>query len=194
MGLDKSAGLGDVGVGQDRVATSLKRSSLAKIAMTFSTPNGTTSILEAYRYVLADVAKPVPEPLSVRQAECLAWASKGMTSKEIGREIGISPSTVDTHLRVASAKLQVGNRRQAIRQMTNPDGCSKAFDECLPQASDLLSQSTASIGFFPPLGGSPNTLPIGTRLVMVGRVALLGTMALAAIVTTISGVVSILSR
>ena len=130
--------------------------------------------------------------LSDRQAQCLALASKGMTSKEIGRELGISPSTVDNHLRVVAAKMQVGGRRQAIRQLANSTGFPEAVAQDL--AAPLPTRPSKKIGLFPPLGGSANTLSAAERLKMVVRIALFATMALAAITTTISGVVSILGR
>lgn len=143
-------------------------------------------------YVLADNLKREREELSDRQAQCLALASKGMTSKEIGREIGISPSTVDNHLRIAAAKLQVGGRRQAIRQMASSTGYTEALIEDSPRT--FSPEKPPRTGFLPPVGGSVNTLPASTRLAMVVRISLLGTMALGAITTTISGIVSILSR
>ena len=144
--------------------------------------------------MLADKSKREREALSDRQAECLALASKGLTSKEIGREIGISPSTVDNHLRVVAAKLHVGNRRQAIRQFADSRDFTEALIRDVPKSSSPPEAPSTNFKLFPPLGGSNNTLPSSTRLAMVVRIALGGTMALAAISTTISGVVSILSR
>lgn len=143
--------------------------------------------------MLADITKREREELSDRQAQCLALASKGMTSKEIGREIGISPSTVDNHLRVVAAKLQVGNRREAIRKLKVSQDATEALILDAPDRPSPPSSAT-KMGLFPLLGGSANTLPTTTRLGMVVRIALAGTMALAAIVTTISGIVSILGR
>ena len=53
--------------------------------------------------------------LSDRQLACLAHAGEGMSSKEIGRLLGISPSTVDNHIHVAVAKLHARNRRHAAQ-------------------------------------------------------------------------------
>ena len=50
---------------------------------------------------------PVPEPaappgdwsaLTERQREIVRWAARGMTNKQIARQLGISPETVKTHL------------------------------------------------------------------------------------------------
>ena len=144
--------------------------------------------------MLADKTKREREELSDRQAQCLALASKGMTSKEIGRELGISPSTVDNHLRVVAAKLHVGNRRQAIRQFAGSRDFTEALIRDVPMSSYPPEAPSTKFKLFPPFGGSNNTLPPSTRLAMVVRIALAATMVLAAISTTISGVVSILSR
>ena len=51
---------------------------------------------------------PVPAPLdapgdwpglTARQREIVAWAARGMSNKQIARQLGISPETVKTHLR-----------------------------------------------------------------------------------------------
>lgn len=144
--------------------------------------------------MLADKTLREREELSNRQAQCLALASEGMTSKEIGRKIGISPSTVDNHLRIAAAKLQVRNRRQAIRRLTVSSDFTETLVEAVSDPPYLPGRVTAKAGLFPPLGGSVNTLSRSERLSMVVRIALAGTMALAAITTTILGIVSILSR
>ena len=144
--------------------------------------------------MLPDITKREREGLSARQAQCLALASKGMTSKEIGREIGIAPSTVDNHLRIAAAKLQVGNRRQAIRQLADAQGFTEALIQDGPDHAGSPEYAAGQTSLFPPLGGAENKLPWRARLIMVMRIALAGTMALAAITTTSSGIVSILSR
>ena len=53
-------------------------------------------------------------PLSPRQAHCLALAREGKSSSKIGRELGISPKTVDQHIELARVKLQASTRVQAI--------------------------------------------------------------------------------
>lgn len=58
--------------------------------------------------------------LTDRQLECLRLIGEGMSSKEIGRTLGISPSTVDNHIHTAVAKLHVRNRWQAA-QLLHPE-------------------------------------------------------------------------
>jgi DNA-binding NarL/FixJ family response regulator len=53
----------------------------------------------------APVPRPRAEPpgdwsgLTGRQREIVAWAARGMSNKQIARQLGISPETVKTHLR-----------------------------------------------------------------------------------------------
>ena len=67
-------------------------------------------------HVLDALSKPAPScaALSPREIECLTWASKGKTSWEIGRVLGISEHTAVFHLRNASTKLGTANRQQAV--------------------------------------------------------------------------------
>ncbi len=50
------------------------------------------------------------EKLSGRQREILDCVAQGMTNKEIGRRLGISPTTVKTHIRHMFDKLHVSRR------------------------------------------------------------------------------------
>ena len=54
----------------------------------------------------AEVPAPLPlaphgdwSGLTGRQREIVAWAARGMSNKQIARQLGISPETVKTHLR-----------------------------------------------------------------------------------------------
>ena len=53
--------------------------------------------------------------LTVRQRDCLRLVLQHMQSKEIGRELGISPMTVDNHFRSAIQILGVSSRLEAAR-------------------------------------------------------------------------------
>jgi DNA-binding CsgD family transcriptional regulator len=59
--------------------------------------------------------------LSRRQHQCLRLVGKGLTSKEIARQLGLSPSTVDNHVRLAMDKLNVANRMEAADLVGTPD-------------------------------------------------------------------------
>lgn len=50
------------------------------------------------------------KPLSTREAEITALAARGMSTKGISRRTGISPLTVDAHIKTAMAKLGVNRR------------------------------------------------------------------------------------
>ncbi|MBO9501600.1 helix-turn-helix transcriptional regulator [Brevundimonas sp. A19_0] len=63
--------------------------------------------------------EPIPNPkeplaLSQREAECLAWVSRGKSSSDIGAILGLSPRTVDSYLEKACAKLRVRTRIEAV--------------------------------------------------------------------------------
>jgi DNA-binding CsgD family transcriptional regulator len=61
------------------------------------------------------MARPDPPPLlRPRHRECLYWASQGKSSVDIGRLLGLSPRTVDEHLRSACRRLGVRTRVQAV--------------------------------------------------------------------------------
>ncbi|RZJ19138.1 MAG: LuxR family transcriptional regulator [Brevundimonas sp.] len=56
------------------------------------------------------------EPLSPRQEECLRLSAT-MSDKEIARELGLSPHTVNQHIRQATARLGCTGRREALRAL-----------------------------------------------------------------------------
>lgn len=57
---------------------------------------------------------PPQEPLSERELEVLALASKGLTNKEIGQKLFISDRTVQGHLRNIYEKLAANTRTEAV--------------------------------------------------------------------------------
>lgn len=56
---------------------------------------------------------PLPQ-LSERQAEILSAMSKGLTSKEIARQLGLQKDSVDKHVNALLAKTGATNRTQAV--------------------------------------------------------------------------------
>lgn len=130
--------------------------------------------------------------LSERQRQCLELVGEGHTSKEIGRRLGLSPSTVDNHIRSALERLNVSNRATAVRAMRamratgSADGTARAAS-----AIDLRSFSPFAL---PPLGGAVNNLSSRRRVWHIVQIALFGIMGMTASVITIAGLVNLFSR
>lgn len=55
--------------------------------------------------------------LSRRERECLRLVAQALSSKEIAARIGLSPHTVDDHLRSAKRTLEAPDRRAAARML-----------------------------------------------------------------------------
>ena len=64
---------------------------------------------------LAAQAWGVDDPLTERERDALRLAETGQSSKEIARNLGISPGTVRNYLHEAMQKLGVNNRIEAAR-------------------------------------------------------------------------------
>lgn len=116
--------------------------------------------------------------LSDRQIACLARAGEGLSSKEIGRLLGISPSTVDNHIHFAVAKLNAKNRWEAARLLQ-------------PERQQNGAKPTKLGRLVPPLGGSPNTLNIRGRLVQILAIGTISIIALTSFVILVLGAVAV---
>jgi DNA-binding NarL/FixJ family response regulator len=57
---------------------------------------------------------PTTTPLSKREREILQMVANGSTTKEVARDLGISPHTVKTHLERIFEKLDANDRAQAV--------------------------------------------------------------------------------
>lgn len=112
--------------------------------------------------------------LSDRQHVCLTQAGKGLSSKEIGRLLGISPSTVDNHIHAAITKLQAKNRWHAA-QLIDPN---RSNEDLGVEFGDAL---------LPPFGGRPNMAPAKRRLVEIVTIAATSLIAVTAAITLILG-------
>ena len=55
-----------------------------------------------------------PAGLTKREIETLRLIALGATDREVGRKLGISPSTAHEHFENAKAKLKVSTRAEAI--------------------------------------------------------------------------------
>lgn len=97
--------------------------------------------------------------LTTRQRDCLRLVLQHMQSKEIGRELGISPMTVDNHFRSAIQTLGVTNRLEAARLL---DSYERG------EASQRLTSQTRPVAPPPerPIMRSPATVGDGQEDVM----------------------------
>ena len=68
--------------------------------------------------VLQELRRPVPERvrLSAREEDVMRLTARGLSGPEIGRRLGIAPSTVKTHLRRVYGKLGVGDRATMVAE------------------------------------------------------------------------------
>jgi LuxR family quorum sensing-dependent transcriptional regulator len=58
--------------------------------------------------------RPLPPALSLRERECLQWASMGKSDWEIGEILSISEKTANAHIERAKRKYNVATRVQAV--------------------------------------------------------------------------------
>jgi DNA-binding CsgD family transcriptional regulator len=95
---------------------------------------------------------PAPDPLgrlTARQRECLSLAARHWTSKDIARQLDISPKTVDRHVEEAVRKLGAADRAAAVRLLLAAE-----VDAALP-ALPVVQQSQVGQGF-PSHGDNPH--------------------------------------
>lgn len=110
----------------------------------------------------------VAEELTDRQAECLRLTGDGMSSKEIGRMLGISPSTVDNHIHAAVAKLHARNRWHAAKLLH-------------PNRTEKTQESIDKARFLPPIGGKSNKEPAKRRFLQIISICFVAIIVMAAI-------------
>ena len=90
--------------------------------------------------------------LTARQRDCLRLVLHHKQSKEIGRELGISPMTVDNHFRSAIQTLGVANRLEAARLLDSyeRDGPSQRLTSqprpIVSTPETAIMRSPASVG------------------------------------------------
>jgi DNA-binding NarL/FixJ family response regulator len=66
----------------------------------------------------SDRRRAEPNPLSSRETEVLRLLAQGKLYKVIGAELGVSTSTIRTHLHSTYRKLGVADRAQAVLKAT----------------------------------------------------------------------------
>lgn len=65
---------------------------------------------------------PPPAPLSAREREVVRLMSRGLSSKEIARALGVSPGTVDTYRKRLMQKLRVHSATEVVRWAAESGG------------------------------------------------------------------------
>lgn len=125
--------------------------------------------------------------LTERQKDCLRLVAQGYTSKEIGRQLHLAPSTVDNHVLAATQLLDASNRAEAARSLASAETRQKMPSETVtlanPQLSGLLMSSAEAPGLtifgrriwsLPPVGGYRNELDATERTFRIMQVAVVG--------------------
>jgi len=79
------------------------------------------SYLTQHTFILPGNTPYVGDPISSlthRQIECAQFLVKGLSAKEIGRKLSLSPRTVESHLDVLKGKFRIKEREQLIKALS----------------------------------------------------------------------------
>ncbi len=138
--------------------------------------------------------------LTDRQKDCLRLVGKGFTSKEIGRVLSLSPSTVDNHVNGAIQAMQAPNRGTAARALTDFELGQKLPRQSgeLAELAVLREQSAqpeteeiapkgGSFLSLPPVGGRRNDLDGASRSLRILQVAAVAAVVSVALVILVAG-------
>ena len=99
----------DAGAG-GAILKTVKLPALAEAIRTVA--SGGTAISPEIQQIL-DETTPIP-PLSARQGEILESVVRGLTNKDIAKQLGISAPMVNEHLNALFAKIGAANRTEAV--------------------------------------------------------------------------------
>lgn len=108
-----------------------------------------------------------PKNLSESQKTCLRLVGRGMVSKEIAIETGLSPQTVDTYIKIAINRLGASDRRDAARirarweasqDLGSPPGGVAVAAIATDQETAAGGRGWSDWLLPPPVGGRPNDL------------------------------------
>ena len=138
------------------------------------------------------------QALTDSQTRCLRLVGKGMSSKEIAIETGLSPRTVDQYVNRAALSLGASSRREAARILDSfESGESKKLQLQSPGVADspdagslassggthpVQSNVRSILGWLPPLGGERHDLMPSETLVEIVKAALVAAIAFGSIV------------
>ncbi|QLC26854.1 helix-turn-helix transcriptional regulator [Parasphingopyxis algicola] len=134
--------------------------------------------------------------LTESQKTCLRQVARGMSSKEIARENGLSPHTVDTYIKQAMAALGVSNRREAARMLTRAAPSQKLGSLSQAVAEPEYSSNLAApprprsmrLIDLPRVGGEINDLSWTDRNYSIFKVAAFGVSVILAIILITAGI------
>jgi len=160
--------------------------------------------------------------LSELQISILKLVAESRTSKQIAAELDISNHTVDTYIWSAMQTLGVNSRSEAAKIVVNPPNMNSAQFIYEPERLDdpgqvmphtthpaqlVVSQNEVAdqrhkrdwrtiLQTFklPPVGGQKHDLSTLSRLAIVGRIAFISALLLAALGAVISGALHLLGR
>jgi DNA-binding NarL/FixJ family response regulator len=71
------------------------------------------AVLEVAGHEVGELAVPRPAGITDREAQVLALIARGLMTKQIARELGISPKTADRHIQHIYGKIGVSTRAGA---------------------------------------------------------------------------------
>jgi DNA-binding CsgD family transcriptional regulator len=92
--------------------------------------------------------------LTARERDCLALVGEGFRSKEIASRLGISPHTVDQHLKMAVRKIGTTSRQEAARWLR----ASQPPQSLGTQSPDIANAPTPSPDWLGTSSGAANVL------------------------------------
>jgi len=113
------------------------------------------TLADAFQKLLAIHLEPahdhdgVQAELSARELQIVAWMRRGMTNKEIARELGISDTTVKTHAHNIFHKMKISGRvrlLQKLQYVRAPVGKRVNGKHALPRARPRTSTVAAVAG------------------------------------------------
>jgi DNA-binding CsgD family transcriptional regulator len=155
---------------------------------------------------VAFMSAPPIHRLTERQKDCLRLVAQGYTSKEIGRQLDLSPSTVDNHILAATQLLEAPSRAEAARMLLSSEARQKLPSQPQPLAGHRHSSvfPSSADGFvwvdlgrrmfsLPPLGGQKNELDATERSIRIMQVAAVGFGTVMGLVLLIAGVFRLFS-
>lgn len=121
--------------------------------------------------------------LTSRQASCIALVAKGCSSKEIARELGISPSTVDNHIATAMHIVGLANRAALANWYSeNCESDASIIHDEQRRRNNRESNIRISL---PPMGGSRNSLSLMERVFSALQIITVSVMAASSLILVV---------